>query len=69
MLPTRLTHYAPWDDDGFARCGVLTTEADHSLTPTCPVCAASLAAWEDVELMTEDDVMVPLLCVRKARVA
>jgi hypothetical protein len=56
MLPTTLTHYAPWDEDDSARCGApLTEDRQHSLTPTCPVCAASLAE-EDVavELMALD---------------
>lgn len=43
------THYAPWDDaPDTARCGApITDDRQHSATPTCPVCAASLVARED----------------------
>lgn len=47
-----LTHYFPWDDsDTFAYCGHVMTEVDtHSPQPTCPACAAQLAALDrDVE--------------------
>jgi len=41
-----LTHYAPWDtSDDFAYCGVYVSDARyHSPSPTCPACAAKLAA-------------------------
>lgn len=41
-----LTHYAPWDGpDDFAYCGRYLSDARyHSPQPTCPACAAKLAA-------------------------
>jgi hypothetical protein len=56
MRQPTLTHDAPWEDDDTARCGVPVTDArSHSLTPTCPVCAAALAAEDAaVELMALD---------------
>src|SRR5262245_61053137 len=56
MLSPSLTHYAPWNEhDGErARCGArVTDDLKHSLTPTCPVCAASLAAEEPAALAAE----------------
>jgi hypothetical protein len=46
MSQTPVTHYAPWDaPDDFAYCGVFVSAPDyHSPAPTCPVCAAKLAA-------------------------
>ena len=40
------SHYFPWDDsDTFAACGHPMTAADvHATQPTCPACAARLAA-------------------------
>jgi hypothetical protein len=52
-----LTHYAPWDGpDDFAYCGLYLSDSRyHSPQPTCPACAAKLAAEcaidEAVELM------------------
>jgi|SRR5215510_2579894 len=51
-----LTHYWPHDgDEQRAVCGTPMRDdaRQHSLTPTCPVCAASLAAEDaEVELAT-----------------
>ena len=56
MLQPTLTHYAPHDeaDGGYARCGARLPEAAHSCTPTCPACAASLAA-DDAPRHTDAD--------------
>jgi len=53
-----LTHYAPWDADpaDFAYCGVYVNDPiAHSPTPTCPDCAAKLAAECAIEEMIEQD--------------
>jgi hypothetical protein len=46
MLNQTVTHYAPWDaSDDFAYCGVYVSDPMfHSPQPTCPTCAAKLAA-------------------------
>jgi hypothetical protein len=46
MNQTPITHYAPWDaSDDFAYCGVYVSHPDyHSPAPSCPTCAAKLAA-------------------------
>src|SRR5262245_5933393 len=46
MLDQTVTHYAPWAaTDAFAYCGVYVSDARyHSPQPTCPTCAAQLAA-------------------------
>jgi len=61
MLPPSLTHYAPWNEhDGErARCGArVHHDTDHSLTPTCPVCAVSLAAEEAATNARQREVIV-----------
>jgi hypothetical protein len=47
MSQTIVTHYAPWDAaEDFAYCGLYLNDDPryHSPQPTCPVCAAKLAA-------------------------
>ena len=48
MLQPTVSHYFPWDEhDTVARCGTRMTDRDrHSPQPTCPACAASIAAEE-----------------------
>jgi hypothetical protein len=50
MIDT-VTHYAPWDGpDDFAYCGrYLSHSRYHSPAPTCPTCAARLAAADAID--------------------
>jgi hypothetical protein len=61
MLSPTLTHYAPWNQpaENFALCGVyVSADRYHSPQPTCPTCAAKLAAddaaLEDAPLPVDD---------------
>jgi hypothetical protein len=56
MSQTLVTHYAPHDAEpaDFAYCGVYVNDAQyHSATPTCPTCAATLAAEEAIDAAVE----------------
>jgi hypothetical protein len=56
MLQQTVTHYHPWDtSDTFAACGARLTDTDgHATQPTCPACAAHLAAEAALEASIED---------------
>jgi hypothetical protein len=51
-----LTHYAPHDQPhDFAYCGVYVSDAKyHSPQPTCPTCAAQLAAADAIDAAVEE---------------
>jgi hypothetical protein len=51
-----LTHYAPHDQPhDFAYCGVYLSDAKyHSPQPTCPTCAAKLAAEAAIDAAVEE---------------
>jgi hypothetical protein len=56
MNTTVTTHYAPHDQPhDFAYCGVYLSDATyHSPQPTCPTCAAQLAAAEAIDAAIEE---------------
>lgn len=57
MTPT-ITHYAPHDavPADFAYCGVYVSDARyHSAQPTCPRCAAQLAAEEAIDAAVDEE--------------
>jgi hypothetical protein len=56
MTRTFTTHYAPHDQPhDFAYCGVYLSDAKyHSAQPTCPTCAAILAAEDAIDAAVEE---------------